>query len=503
MLHEDTWYDYKTALNLKHPVVPAIADQHHGQHTSLNVKFDNVQDASGFMKAVFQPRGGRRMYAPEMSFVNPRNPDMVSKDYNIFMMNELRRRRQHEGGALPPSLDPYYDYSSRHHRINSSHWPQTPSYHHSPRQSSSSRKLYVVPSKRPRYHHIQNDDIEYYEQSELHTSAQEPRYFDGKASYYQVNYNNAYSSNQQFNENEEIKHNGHEDSTEEEEEEEEEVTPQEQEALRNAELNKVVKVNTISEQHSSNNGTLWKNNMNDLVSSNLRNIDLTSTMESTTATTTTRKEATVVTGKPTKKRHDKAFRVLISFFRKLRSRKQQDKNGQRKRKIQTMWVTAPVGDVMDQQQQQEVMDMLSRSSNSPFSKKKFNKSSGIEQEGIDLPTPHDNATKVAELDHIWVFRCITTSQNQQEDSGISTIWTGFDYENQLMLSQHCENDEGIELFDTHIRHGQLPILVIPKRQICFYSASHLPDDQVASLQVACIPNSEHLQFVYRCGPSVC
>lgn len=33
MEHEDTWYDYKSALNLRHPDSVPIAEKYHGQHS--------------------------------------------------------------------------------------------------------------------------------------------------------------------------------------------------------------------------------------------------------------------------------------------------------------------------------------------------------------------------------------------------------------------------------------------------------------------------------------
>ncbi|CAO3600630.1 unnamed protein product [Absidia cylindrospora] len=82
MNHNDTFYDYKSALKSRYPEIEPIAQKYHGHQTTLNVKFDSVQDASGFMKAVYQETGGRRIYKAEMSFVNPRDPDKVSTDHS-------------------------------------------------------------------------------------------------------------------------------------------------------------------------------------------------------------------------------------------------------------------------------------------------------------------------------------------------------------------------------------------------------------------------------------
>lgn len=259
------------------------------------------------------------------------------------------------------------------------------------------------------------------------------------------------------------------------EDEDDLITPREAEALRNAELNKVVEAITSAAT------TLTANPI-----SNAKDMPTElNEMEPLTDENTDRppvpplpipqqhnKAPPPATSLRQRKR-DKVIVRLTSFFRRFGAPKKQPQRQQQKGSIQTMWATSPIGDILDAQQQTEIMRMLQTDGSPKYGD----------------PTPNEDATKVAKLDHIWVFR--TTDD--------STFWTGFDYSNQIKLSRHSDDDEGIEVYDTHIRQGQLPILVIPKRKVCFYAPSDV-SDQVASLQVACLPNSKSTQFVYRCGP---
>lgn len=137
-----------------------------------------------------------------------------------------------------------------------------------------------------------------------------------------------------------------------------------------------------------------------------------------------------------------------------------------------------VGDVLNQQQQDEIVQQLPKS--------------------ITTSPNNNNIMKVADLDRIWVFRA--TEQNTTS----ANVWITFDYKNQEILNNYVQHlqqakyqfDHGIDLFDSHIRQGQLPVLVLPTRQQAFYPTS-LSGDHIVSLQVYCLPNSSELQFVYR------
>ena len=139
-----------------------------------------------------------------------------------------------------------------------------------------------------------------------------------------------------------------------------------------------------------------------------------------------------------------------------------------------------VGDVLNQQQQDEIVQQLPKSITTS-------------------PNNNNNIMKVADLDRIWVFRA-----TEQNSTTSANVWITFDYKNQELLNNYVQNlqqakyqfDHGIDLFDSHIRQGQLPVLVLPTRQQAFYPTS-LSGDHIVSLQVYCLPNSSELQFVYR------
>ncbi|SAM03227.1 hypothetical protein [Absidia glauca] len=260
----------------------------------------------------------------------------------------------------------------------------------------------------------------------------------------------------------------------EDEDEDDLITPREAEAIRNAELNKVVEAitsaATTTTTNTISNAKDMPTELNMMEPLTGDNIDMPTV--SPPSAPQQQHMAPHTTSLRQRKRDKVIFR-LTSFLRRFGTPKKQPQRQQQKGSIQTMWATSPIGDILDAQQQKEIMHML--------------QTDGSPKDGH--PTPNEDATKVAKLDFIWVFR----------SADDSTLWTGFDYRNQIKLSKHSGDDEGIEVYDTHIRQGQLPILVIPKRKVCFYAPSDV-SDQVASLQVACLPNSKSTQFVYRCGP---
>ena len=140
--------------------------------------------------------------------------------------------------------------------------------------------------------------------------------------------------------------------------------------------------------------------------------------------------------------------------------------------IHTIFASGPTGDVLDQAQQQDVLNKIF--SHPPLP-------SGT-------PVTDAEAARIASLEYIWVFR----RQSDHE----CPVWTTFDEDNQVVLSEHRYSDKGVEIFDSHIRQGQLPALVVPQRQAGYYLAGN----DIASLEIACLPNSNNLQFVYRKPP---
>ncbi|CAO3581866.1 unnamed protein product [Absidia cylindrospora] len=401
-------------------------------------------------------------------------------------MNSVRRQSQHQHQApLPYPTNPYYEDDYPHYYGTlSSHDSFDNAYQHHASSSSSYYPSFFPPPP-PSHHQYSGTRYgsESFSRRKSLSSKKRPRHYHETS---QDNYKTGFGDKTQPHRNEHL--NDHDDAAE---DDEEFMTPLEAEALRNAELNKNV--------HNSTPTTALTESLHQPTDNTT---DSVTPIDSELFETSANQQQgpctpSATTAIPfTKKKHDKAFGVLISFFRRLASTTHQQKRKkpsvkkttrQTKGMIQTMWVSTPLGDVMDQQQQQEVIQRLQQQQHQSDTRG--------EGDSGDRPTPHDDATKVASLDHIWVFRC-----NEHESATSSAIWTGFDYENQIRLSQHNDNDHGIELYDTHIRKGLYPILVIPKRQMCFYAASNM-SDQVSSLQVACLPNSKNVQFVYRCGPT--
>ncbi|ORY89871.1 hypothetical protein BCR43DRAFT_499623 [Syncephalastrum racemosum] len=157
------------------------------------------------------------------------------------------------------------------------------------------------------------------------------------------------------------------------------------------------------------------------------------------------------------------------------------------RNIQTIASTGPTGDVLSEQQQQEIINKL------------------VCRDTLHPPRTYSPAAAmITGLDCIWVFRLV---QDRHHDMD---VWTGFDMANQTLLSQkqhqhqhqHQQSSsssaegEGIEIFDSHIRQGQLPVLVIPERQLGYFPLD-MTGNQIGTLQIACLPNNNEVQFVYR------
>ncbi|KAL0086911.1 hypothetical protein F4703DRAFT_1849489 [Phycomyces blakesleeanus] len=74
------------------------------------------------------------------------------------------------------------------------------------------------------------------------------------------------------------------------------------------------------------------------------------------------------------------------------------------------------------------------------------------------PCPEPQLTQLTHLKDIWVFRSLPTGENMP-------VWTGFDYANQSLLTEHSQDPQGVEITDSHISQGQLPVLVLPHRSL--------------------------------------
>ncbi|KAI8137012.1 hypothetical protein BJV82DRAFT_675269 [Fennellomyces sp. T-0311] len=156
---------------------------------------------------------------------------------------------------------------------------------------------------------------------------------------------------------------------------------------------------------------------------------------------------------------------LISFARN---------NNSSNRSIRTVLSTSPTGDVLDEQQQRDILHQLHTG-----------------EERTSLRGGHRaEAARVAGLERIWVFRL------EQEQSEQPAVWTTFDYHNQMTLTHQQDSDKGIEVFDSHIRQGQLPVLVVPRRQRGYYPMD-ITGNAIVTLEIACLPNTQDIQFVYR------
>lgn len=193
-----------------------------------------------------------------------------------------------------------------------------------------------------------------------------------------------------------------------------------------------------------------------------------------TATTTT-------TSTPSLQQQRRPWSLLSFLKRKLvlpnKAKHEKSSRSRARPSIRTIASSSPTGDVLDLAQQRDIMDKLLVSPDS-------NHIQG---------QPSSEAAMVAQLSFIWVFRL-------QGDGPL--VWTGFDLSNQARLTEHYAQyrdttaDPGLELFDSHVRQGRLPLLVLPGRQLGYYPLD-MTGDQIGTLQVACLPNTQDTQFVYR------
>jgi hypothetical protein len=145
-----------------------------------------------------------------------------------------------------------------------------------------------------------------------------------------------------------------------------------------------------------------------------------------------------------------------------------------------------LGDVLDSKQQQELITQLYQS---------------------PPPAPGSNAnllpekTKITSLDRIWVFRLQEANTTLDKSSNIA--WIGFDFENQLKIEQHIKElqtrpeDGRLALYDSHIRHKTMPVIVTPDDNKGYYFAD-MHQNQLNTLEITSIENDhQKVTFVYR------
>ncbi|CEP07296.1 hypothetical protein [Parasitella parasitica] len=149
-----------------------------------------------------------------------------------------------------------------------------------------------------------------------------------------------------------------------------------------------------------------------------------------------------------------------------------------------------LGDVLDSRQQQVLIAQLSQTP-SPVSGYKANL----------LP----EKTKITSLDRIWVFRLQEEETNNVFDhsNNKNIAWIGFDFENQLKIEQHIKElqtrpeDGRLALYDSHIRHKTMPVIVTPNDKKGYYFAD-IYQNELITLQITFIENDhQKLVFVSR------
>lgn len=146
-----------------------------------------------------------------------------------------------------------------------------------------------------------------------------------------------------------------------------------------------------------------------------------------------------------------------------------------------------VGDVLDSRQQQELIARLYQS---------------------PPPAPGSNAnllpekTKITSLERIWVFRLHEEATTSESNSN-HIAWIGFDFENQLKIEQHVKEletrpeDGRLALYDSHIRHKTMPVIVTPNDNKGYYFAD-VHQNELITLEITFIENDhQKVTFVYR------
>ncbi|CEG76132.1 hypothetical protein RMATCC62417_11073 [Rhizopus microsporus] len=142
-----------------------------------------------------------------------------------------------------------------------------------------------------------------------------------------------------------------------------------------------------------------------------------------------------------------------------------------------------LGDALDSHQQKHLLNQLYQIQQKQTSPQQH--------------TASPEKVKITSLDHIWVFRLITFDEEQQTNDHIA--WICFDYENQLLIEDYMghSEEEGLTLYDSHIRHKGMPVVVMPTDNKGYYFAD-AQQTQLCTLEVKSIRNDRNnITFVYR------
>lgn len=141
-----------------------------------------------------------------------------------------------------------------------------------------------------------------------------------------------------------------------------------------------------------------------------------------------------------------------------------------------------LGDVLNSNQQKEIINQL-------YQQPSNNSANMV------LPPEQQ---KITSLDRIWVFRLWT-----EEATNENVAWIGFDFENQLKIEKHVQElesqpeDGRLAIYDSHIRHKQMPVIVTPNEKKGYYFTD-MNQNQLVTLEVTFIQNNhQKVTFVYR------
>ncbi|CEI87748.1 hypothetical protein RMCBS344292_02156 [Rhizopus microsporus] len=144
-----------------------------------------------------------------------------------------------------------------------------------------------------------------------------------------------------------------------------------------------------------------------------------------------------------------------------------------------------LGDALDSHQQKHLLNQL------------YQIQQQQQQTSPQQHTVSPERVKITSLDRIWVFRLVTFDEEQQTNDHIA--WICFDYENQLLIEEYMSHpeEEGLTLYDSHIRHKGMPVVVIPTDNKGYYFAD-AQQAQLCTLEVKSIRNDRNnITFVYR------
>ncbi|OAD71362.1 hypothetical protein PHYBLDRAFT_66382 [Phycomyces blakesleeanus NRRL 1555(-)] len=93
--HEKKGYTYQQAIGLRVPLTPPLGKKHHARQSNIienkhesmkiplaaiNMSFDNVEDANGFAKSVYESKDPYKIFLLRPSFINPRKIDKMPAD---------------------------------------------------------------------------------------------------------------------------------------------------------------------------------------------------------------------------------------------------------------------------------------------------------------------------------------------------------------------------------------------------------------------------------------